>query len=57
MDKKLGGDTAETVDPDWSKGYIPYRITTGSAIKTGGRVRRRCILSPKGAIAQTPAGH
>lgn len=57
MGKKLEGDTAGTADPNWPKEYIYYSTVSHSAIKTGGRQRRRYILTSKEAIALIPAGH
>lgn len=57
MGKKSEGDPAGTADPNWPEEYLSYSTASHSAIKTGGRQRRRDILTSKEAIALTPAGH
>lgn len=52
MSEKLGGDTAQLVDPDWPEGYsVPRNVML--SIKSWHRGRRGCgNLASKVAIEQ-----
>lgn len=57
MGKRLGGDTARTAVPDWSKGYsMPYNLMARHKDWCRGR-RGWEFFASKVAVAQRLAGH